>query len=69
MEKKLIDLLVPVLESKESISTIKMGLHKMFAMAMSNIPDNETDNFTAKELKPTYLAMCELLENIGNMNN
>jgi hypothetical protein len=35
----------------------------MFALAMSNIPENETDNFTAK-LAPAYLALCQLLENL-----
>jgi hypothetical protein len=67
MNKELIDLVAPVLESKESISTIKMGLHKMFALAMANIPENETDNFTAKQLQPAYLALCELLENVSNL--
>jgi hypothetical protein len=28
----------------------------MFAL-MSNIPENETDNFTAKKLAPAYLAL------------
>jgi hypothetical protein len=28
----------------------------MFALAMSNIPENETDNFTQK-LAPAYLAL------------
>jgi hypothetical protein len=40
-----------------------MALHEMFALAMSNIPENETDNFTAK-LAPAYLALCQLLENL-----
>jgi hypothetical protein len=40
-----------------------MALHEMFALAMSNIPENETDNFTAKKLAPAYL-LCQLLENL-----
>lgn len=67
MQKKLTTVLAPVLESSEPISSIKMGLHKMFAMAMANIPHNETDNFTAKELQPSYIALCQLLENISTI--
>jgi hypothetical protein len=36
-----------------------VALHEMFALAMSNIPENETDNFTAKKLAPAYLALCQ----------
>jgi hypothetical protein len=36
--------------------TNNMALHEMFAL-MSNIPENETDNFTAKKLAPAYLAL------------
>jgi hypothetical protein len=41
-----------------------MALHEMYALAVSNVPEDETDNFTAKKLKPTYLALCDLMENI-----
>jgi hypothetical protein len=32
-----------------------MALHEMFALAMSNIPENETDNFTAKA---RHILLC-----------
>jgi hypothetical protein len=43
-----------------------MALHEMFALAMSNIPENETDNFTAKKLAPAYLALCQLRKPRGS---
>jgi hypothetical protein len=42
-----------------SLQEQRMALHEMFALAMSNIPENETDNFTAKKLAPAYLALCQ----------
>jgi hypothetical protein len=57
-------ILQPVIESALTLSQHRMALHKMFAMAMANIPDDETDNFTAKELLPAYLNLCQLLENL-----
>jgi hypothetical protein len=56
--------LAPILESALSISQHSMALHEMFALAMSNIPDNETENFTAKKIMPAYIAFCQVLENI-----
>ena len=55
--------LVPILECELSLSQQRMALNKMFALAMANIPDNETDNFTAKEIMPAYLAISQLMEN------
>ncbi|NRT11541.1 hypothetical protein [Flavobacterium sp. 14A] len=56
--------LAPITHSNITVGAFKMGLNKMFAMAMSNIPENETDNYTAKELTPAFLGISELLENI-----
>ncbi|MBC5840741.1 hypothetical protein H8R23_04930 [Flavobacterium sp. F-380] len=41
-----------------------MALHRMFTLAVANAPENETDNYTAKTLSPAYLALCELLKNV-----
>ena len=59
--------LAPILECEISLSQQRMALHKMFALAMANIPDNETDNFTARELLPAYLAFCQTMENIEKL--
>lgn len=58
----------PLIESEMSLSQQRMALHEMFALAISNAPDNETDNFTAKKLTPAYLAFCQLLENIAEVS-
>jgi hypothetical protein len=36
----------------------------MFTLSVSNAPDDETDNFTANQLTPFYLSLCETLENL-----
>jgi hypothetical protein len=51
--------ITPIVESQLSLQEQRMALHEMFALAMSNIPENETDNFTAKKLAPAYLALCQ----------
>jgi hypothetical protein len=63
-KNNLLSLTKPLIECERSLRQQRLDLHEMFALAMTNIPDNETDNFTARKLKPTYLALCELLENI-----
>lgn len=45
----------------------RLLLNEMFATAVANAPENETDNFTAKEYKPLFLALSETLENLGNI--
>lgn len=65
---KLKNALKPLLESEITPSQQRMALHEMYALAMSNIPENETDNFTAKKLAPVYLALCEVLENVQEIN-
>lgn len=64
MEKFVKSIIAPVIECESSLSEQRMALHEMFALAVSNIPDKETDNFTARKLKTTYLALCQLMENI-----
>jgi hypothetical protein len=58
----------PLLDCEVPPRQQRMALHQMFALAVANIPDNETDNFTAKNLMPVYLALCEVLENVQEIN-
>lgn len=58
----------PILDCEITPRQQRMALHQMFALAIANIPDNETDNFTAKKLAPVYLALCEVLENVQEIN-
>jgi chromosome segregation ATPase len=62
--KKLKNILQPIVECDISLSKQRMALHEMFTLAMTNIPDNEIDNYTAKRLTPAYLSFCQLLENV-----
>ncbi|MEO8534263.1 MAG: hypothetical protein ABI441_10945 [Flavobacterium sp.] len=55
----------PILESPLSLREQRLILNQMFALAVSNISENETDNFTAKKLMPVYLAISEVLENLA----
>lgn len=55
----------PLVECGINFKDQRLLLHEMFATAVSNAPDDETDNFTAKKLKPFYLALCEVLENLS----
>ncbi|MBC7847268.1 MAG: hypothetical protein H7Y10_12325 [Flavobacterium sp.] len=64
MKNDLPSIVRPLIECESSLKEHKMALHEMFALAVTNAPDNETDNFTARKLKPTYLALCEFLENL-----
>lgn len=67
----------PILSVEEAIEPLRsisfsdqrMLLHKMFTMAVCAAPDDELDNFTAKELTPFYLAVCETLENLEKLKS
>ena len=52
-----------------AFSSQRMLLHKMFTLAVCAAPDDELDNFTARELTPFYLALCETLENLEKLNS
>jgi hypothetical protein len=65
--EKLKEILRPVMECEISLSKQKMALHEMFSMAITNIPENESDNYTARKLSPAYLSFCQLLENVQEM--
>jgi hypothetical protein len=67
----------PILSVEEAIEPLRSMpfavqrklLHKMFTLAVCAAPDDELDNFTAKELSPFYLALCETLENLEKLKN
>lgn len=62
------EVLEPLLMCSIPLSEQRLRLSQMFALAVSNAPDNETDNFTAKNLTPVFLALLETLENLQNSN-
>jgi len=64
MSLELHSIISPLTECELTLREQRKALHEMFALAVANAPDNETDNFTAKKLMPAYLAFCELLENV-----
>jgi len=64
MNEELLSVISPLINCECSLKEQRMALHKMFALAVANAPENETENFTAKELMPAYLALCALLENV-----
>ena len=59
----------PIVECKINFSNQRMLLNEMFAIAVSNAPDDETDNWTARRITPFYLALCQLLENIERIED
>ena len=58
----------PIVECKINFSNQRMLLNEMFAIAVSNAPDDELDNWTAKRITPFYLALCQLLENLDGID-
>lgn len=68
MIKKLQNVVSPVLHNALTLKEQRLILNEMFALAVSNIPDNETENFTAKKLTPVFLALSELLENAEDLD-
>jgi hypothetical protein len=67
MNEKMKKLISPLMDCESSLREQRMALHEMFALAVANAPENEIDNFTAKRLKPTFLVLCELLENVQEL--
>lgn len=62
------EVLEPLLMCSIPLSEQRLRLSQMFALAVGNAPDNETENFTAKNLTPVFLALLETLENLQNSN-
>lgn len=67
MNEKLHNTIRPILENPVPIKEQKMLLNKMFTLAITNAPDDETDNFTAKSLTPVFLALSEVLESASEI--
>lgn len=59
--------IAPIVENRINFKQQRMLLHRMFTTAVSNAPDNESENFTANQLSPFYLSLCELLENLDSI--
>jgi len=68
MSEKIQNIISPILESHLTLKEQRMILNQMFALAVSNIPDNETENFTAKKMMPVFLALNEVLENASQLD-
>jgi len=68
MNEKIQNIIRPITENQLSLSEQRLILNQMFALAVSNIPENETENFTAKKLMPVFLALSELLENASQLD-
>ena len=45
-----------------SVSELKLAVNEMYASSVCNAPANEVDNFTARKLTPSFLALCTFLE-------
>ena len=59
-----LEAVAPLLNGKIELHSARMLLSEMFTSAVSNAPDNEIDNFTAKQMTPVYLALMQTLENL-----
>lgn len=64
MSKKLNEVIRPLTEMPISLRKQRKLLHELFATAVCNAPENETENYTANKFSPVYLALCDLFENI-----
>lgn len=68
MNTELEETIRPLIECELSLSQQKMALNQMYAMAVSNAPEDETENYTARKLTPAFLALCQLLENVKDIS-
>lgn len=59
--KSVYEAVEPLLFSGVPLLQQKMVLDTMFAATVASAPDNEIDNFTAKETSPVFLALGEVL--------
>lgn len=59
--KSVYEAVEPIIFSGVPFPEQKMVLDNMFAATVSNAPEDETDNFTAKEASPVFLAISEFL--------
>lgn len=64
MSKTLKKVIRPLVECPISLRKQRKLFRELYATAVSNAPQNEFDNFTAKKFTPFFLAMSEVLDNI-----
>ena len=57
----------PLIRSSIPLSDQRMLLNEMFCQTLSNAPDDEIDNFTAKRMTPLFLALQQTLENLEKL--
>lgn len=67
MEETLQKMIRPVTECQMPLRKQKRILREMFAAAVSNTPEGDMDNFTAKRYAPVFLALAHLLDNVGKV--
>ena len=60
--------ILPVVDCRINFRNQRMLLHEMFTSTVANAPDDETENWTAKRITPFYLALCQLLENLDDID-
>lgn len=62
------EVIEPLLNCSIPFSRQRLLLNQMFAASVANAPDDEIDNFTAKQFSPFFLALSETLENLEKFN-
>lgn len=62
------DAIKPVVNCAIPFWEQRLILSEMFATTIANAPDDETDNFSAKRIKPFFLGMIEMLENFDKID-
>lgn len=63
------DAIKPVVNCAIPFWEQRLILSEMFATTVANAPDNETDNFSAKRIKPFFLGILEMLENFEKIDD
>jgi hypothetical protein len=66
MSKRLKKVISVLEHSGLSLEDHRLALDEMFAAAVSNAPNDEIDNFSARKFSPVFLSLCKLLSGIGN---
>lgn len=54
----------PVLDSGLTLKDFRLILGEMYVNSVSNAPDNELEQFTARRQGAVYLALAAMLENL-----
>lgn len=62
--KELLEALDPLLMCGDDILQVKLYLDQMLIETLKHADDDEMDNFTARELAPTFMALSETLINL-----